>query len=696
MRTRPRLAGTLIALFWVFVIGGLTGPLSGQLQDVQENDNSAFLPASAESTRALEVEAGFGDEDLAPAIVLYEREGGLTPADLALAEQDRAAFAQLETLRGEVSPVVPSEDGEAATVVVPLDGADLEGLPLDVEQMRERLDRPDGPDAYVTGLGGLFADFFEVFSNIDGVLLLATAGIVVVILLVVYRSPVLWFLPLLSAGLAYTAAAGVVYVLADNDVLTLNGQSAGILTVLVFGAGTDYALLLIARYREELHAHERPVDAMRVALRGAVPAIVASGATVVLGLLCLLFSDLNSNKSLGPVCAIGIVAAVLAMTTLLPALLVVVGRGVFWPRIPRADGAGALEHGLWDRVAGTVGRRSRPLAAGVTAVLAVFALLSFGLDAKGIAQNESFTQEVESLDGQEALARHFPAGQSQPVTVLPLASSLDPVLEVVRADDDVVVAEVVTDPGGAPRVVDGRVLVNATLDVGGDGVEVQRIVERLREEVDAVPEADALVGGQAAITLDVQTASQRDNRVIIPLVLLVILVVLGLLLRAVVAPLLLIGTVVLSFFATLGVCALVFENVFDFPGADSAFPLFAFIFLVALGIDYNIFLMTRVREETLKSGTRAGTLKGLAVTGGVITSAGIVLAATFAVLGVLPLVFFAQLGFAVAFGILLDTVIVRSLLVPALVLELGDRTWLPGRPAPVAEVEQERVGSAAP
>ena len=680
MLRSPRWVAAGVVLLWFALVGGIAGPLTGKLAEVQENDNASYLPTSAESTRALELEGGFTSRDVLPTVVVYERASGLTPQDLEQVANDREQLADLEGLRGEVSPPVPSEDGQAVQLFVPVDGADAESLPLVVEQIRETVGTTGGLTSYVTGVGGLTADLIEVFGDVDTTLLLATAVVVVLILLVVYRSPVLWVLPLLSVGFAFSAAAAVIYGLARNDVLVLNGQSQGILTVLVFGAGTDYALLLIARYREELHEHERPAQAMRVALRGAAPAITASAATVVLGLLCLLASDLASNRSLGPVSAIGIVAALLSMTTLLPALLVLAGRRVFWPRIPRVDHGGDREHGVWGRISQAVGRRPRAVSLLTGGLLVLLALGATQLQAGGLSQEDSFTTEVESVQGQDVLARHFAAGSGLPVTVVGDAADVQELVGLLEADPDV--AEVVPlpeSPTRGPKVVDGQVLLQVTLSVAGDGSQAQQVVERLRRGLDDIGSGQALVGGFTASNLDVQTASARDNVVIIPLVLLVILVVLGLLLRAVVAPLMLVATVVLSFFATLGVCAFVFQEVFGFAGADASFPLFAFVFLVALGIDYNIFLMTRVREEALRSGTRAGTLKGLAVTGGVITSAGVVLAATFAVLGVLPLVALAQLGFAVAFGVLLDTLIVRSLLVPALTLQLGDRVWWPSR-----------------
>jgi len=416
---------------------------------------------------------------------------------------------------------------------------------------------------------------------------------------------------------------------------------------------------------------------MKGALRGATPPILASGATVVLGLLCLLLSDLNSNKSLGPVGAIGIVSAMFAMTVFLPALLMVFGRYWFFPFVPRHDDVMTHDRGVWGAVARLVGRRARLVWITTALVLAGAALFTTQLDAGGLTTAEQFTTDVDSVKGQEVLARHFPAGSGVPVSVIGAEKDASRLVDVARGVPGVADAQLFTDEGAqTPKVVDGKVQVQAVLTVAADSPAAEDTVLRLRSAVDQVGE-DVLVGGGTAVVYDIKQESARDTHVIIPAILVVIFLVLALLLRAVVAPLLLVATVVLSFFATLGVCALVFDHIFGFAGADPSFPLFAFVFLVALGIDYNIFLMTRVREETRLHGTRQGTLKALAVTGGVITSAGVVLAATFSALGVLPLVPFAELGFAVAFGVLLDTLIVRSLLVPALVHELDDLVWWP-------------------
>jgi RND superfamily putative drug exporter len=689
----PRDAGRPTPLRWLLpavllvtwlAIGSVAGPMAGKISSVQKNDNASFLPASAESTKALELDADFTGGETVPAIVVWERADGLTGQDRAAIEAATAKIAALEGVAGRPSPVLLADDGAAAQVVVPLPGADSfdEAAPL-VDRMRElAADVPDGVASHVTGPGGFVADLSKAFEGIDGKLLVVTGAVVLVILLVVYRSPV--FVPvLLAAGLALATAQAAVYQLAKHDVITVNGQSAGILLVLVFGAGTDYALLLISRYKEELHRHERWSVAMWAALRATVGPVVASGGTVVLGLLCLLLSDLNSNKSLGPTAAVGIVAAMLAMLTFLPALLVLLGRLWFWPAVPRVDGGAQEEAGIWGQVARLVGRKPVAVTVATSLALGVAALLAVRLDATGIEQTDQFVGTSDAVDGQEALLRHFPGGSGSPATVYGPANEAERLLRVVQGTDGVAQATLVGEggapaQGGPPKDVAGRVLVQATLADAPDSQAAERTVDRLRTAVDAVS-PDVLVGGTTAVDLDVKDESTRDSRVIIPVVLAVIFVILALLLRSLVAPALLVATVVLSFFATLGVCAVVFRDVFDFAGVDPSFPLFAFVFLVALGIDYNIFLMTRVREETQGLGPRPGVLRGLAVTGGVITSAGVVLAATFSALGVLPLVPLAQIGFAVAFGVLLDTLIVRSLLVPASAYLLDGRVWWPGR-----------------
>jgi putative drug exporter of the RND superfamily len=502
-------------------------------------------------------------------------------------------------------------------------------------------------------------------------LLLASAAVVAVLLLFTYRSPFVWLVPLLAVAFANQAASGAVYGLAKHAGLTVNGQSGGILPVLVFGAGTDYALLLIARYREELRRHEDKHEAMAFALGKAGPAVLASGGTVIMGLLCLLVADLNSNRSLALVGALGIAGALCAMLTLLPAVLVIFGRRLFWPFVPRFGSAPHEESGVWSRIGRAVSPRPRPVWIGTALVLGVLALGLLGLNTN-LSQEDSFRNTVDSITGQQLLAASFPAGAGAPSTVIARAGAAD---AVQAAISDTPGVAAVRPSGQAGELVSYAVTLNAepSTRAAFDSVEV------LRSRVHAVPNAEAIVGGSDAVNLDVARANSHDRKVVMPLVLLVVLLILALLLRAIVAPVLLILTVVLSFAAALGTGVLVFKHIFHFGGVDPSIPLLAFVFLVALGIDYNIFLMSRVHEESATLGTRAGILRGLAVTGGVITSAGLVLAATFGVLGVLPLVSMTELGFIVAFGVLLDTSIVRSVLVPALCMDLDRRIWWPSR-----------------
>ncbi|MGN9808984.1 MMPL family transporter [Micromonospora sp. BQ11] len=686
-RGRVTLVAVAVVLAWL-VLGGVAGPFAGRLSEVATNDNASFLPTDAEATRAQELSGGFVDRQTTPALVVYERTSGITDADRQRVAADAARFAEVPGVVAPLPPPIPSQDGQALQVVVPIDDAEGEEIGATVEELRAVAggDR-DGLTVDVAGPAGLLADLIEVFSAIDGTLLLVTLCVVLVILLVVYRSPVLWLFPLLAAGMSYALASVFVYLLADADVIKLNGQAQGILTVLVFGAGTDYALLLVARYREELHRHERPWDAMRTAWKGAAPAIVASGGTVILSLLCLLLSSLNSNRALGPVAAIGIGATLLVMLTFLPALLVLGGRWAFWPRRPRHDRADPqAEHGLWSWVAGFVARRARPVWLVTAVLLAALALGLTQLGATTLGQTDLFTERTDSVAGQEVIARHYPAGTGSPATIFTTEQTARQVAEVARGVPGVAAVRPVTgeragppDENAPPKVVGSRVQLEATLADPPDSDGAERTIRDLRVAVHAVPGSDSVVGGFTAINVDTSDASRRDQNVIIPVVLVVIAIILALLLRAILAPILLIATVLLSFAATLGLCALIFTYVFDFPGVDASFPLFAFVFLVALGIDYNIFLMSRVREESVRRGTRAGVLAGLTVTGGVITSAGIVLAATFGALAVLPLVVLVELGVAVAVGVLIDTIVVRSLLVPALAYDIGPKVWWPSR-----------------
>ncbi|MBU3646140.1 MAG: MMPL family transporter [Candidatus Nanopelagicaceae bacterium] len=709
VKGRKALWLAIVAIITWLAIGGFSGAAFSKISTVQENDNSAFLPDDAESTIAGEVIVKFSQQsaDVLPTLLLLV--GDLNPATNAAAiaaVNQYAASIGDKVLPESGKPLstyfaptpilpIPSADGKAVLINIGLDSEVAAEninkepvLPLIVEFIREDMEKnftSAGVESYVTGPGGIFADLFGAFGSIDTRLLQTTLIVVAIILIVVYRSPILWIIPLFTAGTALGLATMIVYYLAKANVLDLNGQTQGILDVLVLGAATDYALLLISRYREELHHHESRYEAMKIAWRGVVEPILASGSTVIAGLMVLLLSDLSSNRGLGPVGSIGIASSMLAALTLLPALLVVFGRWIFWPKIPKYGDEDEKLSGIWSKVGSLVERRPKGVWISTAALLVIFAAFAPTLKSDGLAQTEAFTTKTDSVIGLEKLGEHFPSGEGTPVEIVvdqsDIAAVSAAVLKVPNVANVVPVTNldpVTKQPTSELRIVDGKSLLYATLSVPADSTDAKKTIPLIRDVVKQVDQ-NVLVGGQTAISYDIDQSSRRDNRVIIPIVLVLIAIILGLLLRSILAAGLLLVTVVLSFAATLGVCALVFEHVFGFAGTDASFPLFAFVFLVALGIDYNIFLMTRVREESMKIGTRAGVIKGLTVTGGVITSAGIVLAATFGVLGVLPLVFLAELGFAVAFGVLLDTIVVRSLLVPALVRIIGPKIWWPSK-----------------
>jgi putative drug exporter of the RND superfamily len=682
-----RVTKWIVLGFWlvVFMVGST---FAGKLTEVQNNEAQSWLPESAESTRAFEQLTPFQDPNAIPTIVVYERDSGLSEADLAAAQADAVEFGNLADVEGEVLGPLPSDDGQALQTMVTFnmgeDGWNL--MPDKVEQLRA-IAAIDGVNVHVTGAGGQAADAVEAFGGLETTLLFAALGIVIVILLLVYRSPTLWLMPIISAVVALTVSLGFVYLLARYAGLTVNGQSQAILSILVIGAGTDYALLLVARYREELRRHEDRHEAMAFALHRAAPAILASAATVALGMFCLVVAELNSTAGLGPVAAIGVGVTFLVMVTLLPALLVIFGRWVFWPKRPTFGSPEPTQTGIWAKLGARIAVRPRTVWVVTGGVLAIACLGLLRLDSSGLSTEDTYTKEFDSITGQQVLVEHGLVDQSNTVMVV---ANADRAAEVVAAVSGV--------PGLAPptepAIAGGVAFFEAAIDADISSQAAFDIVEDTREAAHAVEGADALVGGGSAFYLDVKEAASRDTLVIIPLVLLVVVLILIALLRALVAPVLLLGTVVLSFGAALGISALLFEYVFGFAGTDAGFPLFAFVFLVALGIDYNIFLMTRVREETAQHGTRRGSMIGLTSTGGVITSAGLVLAATFLVLGSLPLVFLAEIGIAVALGVILDTFIVRSVLVTALNLDLGNKIWWPSKlhraPAPDDQPQAEK------
>jgi RND superfamily putative drug exporter len=697
-RLTGRVTKWIVLAAWVIVVIA-AGSVAGKLSGVQDNQASSWLPASAESTKALDKLAPFQDQNEIPTVLVFSKDSGLTEADLTAIGQKLDRVQQIDgaiPAKGlDGTPTQPSKlmqvspDGQVAQGQVTFNfGKDGWNKLPDVKDEIEKIATVPGTTLYVAGPGGQAADSAAAFAGIDGKLLYSTIIVVIVILLLTYRSPLLWLLPVISAGVALTCAQAVIYLLAKHADLTVNGQSAGILTVLVFGAGTDYALLLVARYREELHRHEDRHEAMAFALHRATPAIIASALTVVLGMLCLIFADMNSTAGLGPVAAIGIGVGLLVMITLLPALLVIFGRWIFWPRRPAYDTLEPSATGFWARIGARIAPRPRLVWVVTAVILGVCSLGIVQLNAHGLATKDAYTKDFDSVLGQQVLIDHRLADTSSPVQIVANADQAAAVGQALRGVDGI-------GEASPPIVKGGVALIQAPLESDPTSKTAFATVDDVRAAVHQVQGADALVGGGSAISADIEQASAHDNKVIIPLVLVVVMIVLMVLLRALLSPLLLVATVVLSFGASLGLSSLVFRHVFGFAGADASLPLFVFVFLVALGIDYNIFLMTRVREETPQHGTRRASLIALGSTGGVITSAGLVLAATFSVLATLPLVAFAEIGFAVALGVLLDTMIVRSVLVTAINLDVGSRIWWPSRldragaePTPVEAAEQ--------
>jgi RND superfamily putative drug exporter len=668
-----RVGKWVVLAFWaVLLVPAMM--LAGKLSGAEQNDNSAWLPGNAESTAVVERAQKLMPADTVPAIVLYDRAGGVTDADMAKAQADAKAFQGIANVVGPLQDPVKSQDGKAIQTVVQVhkDQTGWQGLGKVVDAMTEVGQKgADGLGFHVAGPAGYGADSIKAFGG-GGALTTITALVVVAILLLTYRSPLLPLLPLITVGVALVVAEALIYLLAEHAGLVINKQTSFILTVLVFGAATDYALLLISRYREELLRHEDRHEAMAEALYRSGPAIVASAATVAVSLMLLMLAVLNSTKGMGPACAIGILVGLLTMVTLMPALLVACGRWIFWPVKPVHGAQAAKKESVWSRVGNATAGRPRLVWAGTVLVLAAMALGILGLNASGLSNKDQFTNTPQMAVGEELRAEHFPAGSGDPVYVVTKAGAAGRVKAALAAV-----------PGFAgipdPVVKGDEAVLLAQLKDEASSKAAMRTVDRARNAVHRIEGADAQVGGSTAIMVDTEDAAARDDKVIIPLVLVVVLLILGLLLRAVVAPLLLMGTVLLSFGAALGVSSLMFEHVFGFAGADASFPLLAFVFLVALGIDYNIFLVTRVREDALLQGTRRAALTALSSTGGVITSAGLVLAGTFGAMASLPLVFAAELGFTVAFGVLLDTIVVRSVLVTALTLDVGRWMWWPGK-----------------
>ncbi|MFJ6609042.1 MMPL family transporter [Streptomyces sp. NPDC091289] len=681
-RSVRRLVPFLLLIAWLGIGGGL-GPYAGKLGEVATNDQAAFLPQNAESTQVIDAQKAFQQNETLPVILVWTSAEQGAPLDDGQREAATGALASLagsDGVAGEPSPALPSEDGLALQGIVQLSPDLGDELPAVLEEAEKAGASVPGTTVQLAGPAASQADLSDAFAGIDGLLLGVALITVLVILLLVYRSVLLPFLIILGAVFALALSCAIVYVLADHDIVRVDGQVQGILSILVIGAATDYALLLTARFREELAVHGDRFSAMRVALRESFGPITASAATVAAGLLALLLSDLTNNRALGPVGAIGIVCSVLSALTFLPAVLVLLGRTAYWPAKPRPADA-ASGHGIWHKVAALVDRSPRKVWAITLAALIACAAFAPTLTSKGVPLDEIFVNDAPSVAAQETLGEHFPGGSGNPAVIIAAADRLTEVTEAADRTDGVASVAAVSAsgrPGGEPLVVDGRVRIDATLKDPADSDGAKETVAALRTSVHAVPGSDALVGGYTAQRYDTQQTAEDDRTLIVPVVLAIILVILVFLLRSLLMPVLLVATVALNFLATLGISALVFTHVFGFSGTDASVPLYGFVFLVALGVDYNIFLMSRVREESLRHGTREGILRGLTTTGGVITSAGVVLAATFAALGVIPLAFLLQIAFIVAFGVLLDTLVVRSLLVPALVRDIGPKAWWPG------------------
>jgi RND superfamily putative drug exporter len=686
----------VVIILGFLIVGAPIMSAGSKLNTIQRNDAEVYLPTNSETTKAIEANKNFSPLDSTTVVLVYTRPDGgtftqqdkynIATVTISLVGMDSSRFAA-----PPAGPIISDHDGKAAEIVLQFIGIDQNVITKDVEFMRSTATDVPGYNKYVAGPGAANTDLLGVYSRIDVLLLGVTGLAVLIILVLVYRSPILPFVVLIVASIALELANGAAYLLGSTGIIPISGEVQGILDVLVLGAGTDYALLLASRFREELRRHEDRYDAMRAALRRAAAPMAASAGTVILGLLCLIVSDLPATRGLGPVAAFGIFFALLSMLILLPCALLLLGRRAFWPVKPAYKSKVVQKPGsLWSRASALVGGRPRQVWVITTLALAALSLGMLQLHADGVPRTGEFRIPAAAVEAQNQLDTHFAEDADGPIQIIMNSNKLAEVTAAAAKVPGVIEIKPYVDPGkqydyqtkGTPKPgpasLNGLSLIKVTMNQTAESVAGQQIVRNLRAAVHAVPGANALVGGATAGDVDGQDSAASDRLVVLPLVLIVVFLVLAGLLRAVIAPLLLIATVVLSFLATMGVCGLVFTDLFHFPGAESSFPMFAFVFLVALGVDYNIFLMTRVKEETVRKGHRAGTLSALVLTGGVITSAGVVLAATFASLSVIPLVYLTELSFAVAFGVLLDTFIVRSLLVPALTLDVGRFIWWPG------------------
>ncbi|MFJ6432275.1 MMPL family transporter [Streptomyces sp. NPDC091416] len=688
-RTRPRgrwrmLPWAVVAL-WAAVIA-IAGPAAGKLGDVQVNRAVDYLPASADSTQVAKIQDMLPGGESTDLVLVYHRDGGLTAADRATAARQTAGVAAAHTLTAPPR-AVPSEDGTTRMypVSTTAPGQDDEARTAFVDDVRETVKGGGGLGVEVGGPGALNADAQKVYGSLGGPLLYTTVAVVAILLILIYRSPLLWLVPLAVAGVADALSMAVVHGLNRGFDVTVTGQSSAVMTILVFGAGTDYALLLVSRYREELTRAARPHEAMAAALRGCGPAVLASSATVAAGLLCLLAADLTSSRGMGPIAAVGVLCALLAMLTLLPAVLVLLGRRVFWPLVPVYGSEPKKRRSLFAAMGGSAGRR--PVAVLVTGgvLLGALSLGAFNLPGD-LKQADSFTSTPDSVAAMTTLADAYPGRSSQPITVLAPTDRAGAALAKARTTEGVASVERGRSGGGWTEL---SVVAEARPETAGE----RDTIRALRENLDG-----SHVGGPGAQQMDLETASSRDLGIVVPLVLLSVLLILIVLLRSLVAPLLLVAAVVAVWGASLGIGGLLFEPVLGLRGTDPGLPLLTFVFLVALGVDYGIFLMHRVREEARRgAGPTEAALTALRTTGGVIASAGLVLAATFAVLTNMPLTSLVEMGFVIAVGVLLDTFLVRTYLVTSASVALQRRMWWPGAlsrtPVAPAPREPELVGT---
>lgn len=675
-RSRRRAVPWAVLALWIGLLA-VVGPFAAKLSDVQHDRAVDYLPSSADSTRVAKTEDSLPGGESTELVLVYHRDGGLRPADRDTAARQVAAITRANPLTG-TPRAVPSDDG--STLMYPVastaPGTDEKKRDAFVNDVRDVARPTDGMNVVVGGPGALATDAGEVYDSLGGPLLYTTVAVVAVLLILIYRSPLLWLVPLAVAGVADYLSMGVAYGLHQAFGTSVSGQSSGVMTILVFGAGTDYALLIISRYREELRRVERPYDAMKEALRGCGPAVLASSGTVAAGLLCLLAADLNSSRGMGPTGTVGVLCALVAMLTLLPAVLVLLGRRVFWPLVPVHGSEPRQRRSLFAAMGSSAGRRPLVVLASGAALLGALALGTLNLPGP-LKQQDSFAHRPDSVTAMETLARAYPGQGTQPITVITPTGRADATLSAARGHTGVASAERGRSGGGWTEI---SVIARGAPQSAAETATIKSLRADLR---------GSYVGGPSAQQIDLQDTNARDRLVVVPIVLVSVLLILVLLLRSLVAPLLLVAAVIAVWGAALGVGGLVFGPLLGFEGTDPGLGLLSFVFLVALGVDYGIFLMHRMREESLSGAEpAAAALTALRTTGGVIASAGLVLAATFAVLTNMGLLQLVELGFVISVGVLLDTFLVRTYLVTSASVALGRKVWWPGGLSREPDTEQ--------